>query len=177
MRMFFALVLPLALAPAGAHSPDAGIGARVGPARPVWRVCVRERCCCVCRQALWQPAEVQQTRAARLLGRRVGRGGMRSTPPGGRCVPTLDARRPPRRSLCVRALVCREEDRPAASMASDAPVGGFTFDLCKRNAFLEAQMGNGAMVSWARAAQQRGGASAGALLAAACLPGAEAPQW
>ena len=31
-------------------------------------------------------------------------------------------------------------------MASDAPVGGFTFDLCKRNAFLEAQMGGGALV-------------------------------
>jgi hypothetical protein len=45
----------------------------------------------------------------------------------------------------------QEKDRlAAASMASDAPVGGFSFDLCKRNAFLESQMGNGAMVSCER---------------------------
>lgn len=31
-------------------------------------------------------------------------------------------------------------------MASDTPVGGFDFDLCKRNAFLEGQMSGGAMV-------------------------------
>lgn len=43
-------------------------------------------------------------------------------------------------------------------MASDAPTGGFSFDLCKRNAFLESQMGNGAMVSCQRGLEsgQRG---------------------
>jgi hypothetical protein len=31
-------------------------------------------------------------------------------------------------------------------MAADAPIGGFDFDLCKRNAFLEAQAGGGGLV-------------------------------
>jgi len=40
-------------------------------------------------------------------------------------------------------------------MASDTPIGGFDFDLCKRNAFLEGQMSGGAMVRERRAASEK----------------------
>lgn len=68
--------------------------------------------------------------------------------------------------LTVRVTVVQDKDRlAAASMASDAPVGGFSFDLCKRNAFLESQMGNGAMVSCDRWL----GSGRGALCVSVCV--------
>jgi hypothetical protein len=44
------------------------------------------------------------------------------------------------------AMLCVQDEVQESSMASDTPIGGFSFDLCKRNAFLEGQMGSGAMV-------------------------------
>lgn len=58
-------------------------------------------------------------------------------------------------------------------MAADAPIGGFDFDLCKRNAFLEAQAGSGALGFNPKRAKKTGTTIAGIIFKDGVVLGAD----